>query len=59
MSGGKGQGAETIGTQVRAGNRPTERGIVDQPDPAALKKALPDVAARFMKSTTSRRFCVA
>ena len=28
-------------------------------DTAALKKALPDVAARFMKSTTSRRFCVA
>ncbi|MCI8330429.1 MAG: hypothetical protein HFG02_12815 [Oscillibacter sp.] len=28
-------------------------------DTAALKKALPDVAARFMKATTSRRFCVA
>ena len=28
-------------------------------DTTALKKALPDVAARFMKSTTSRRFCVA
>lgn len=27
-------------------------------DAAALKKALPDVAARFMKSTASRRFCV-
>ena len=28
-------------------------------DIAALKKALPDVAAQFTKSTTSRRFCVA
>lgn len=28
-------------------------------DSAALKKALPDVAAQFTKSATSRRFCVA
>ena len=28
-------------------------------DTTALKKALPDVASRFMKSITSRRFCVA
>ena len=28
-------------------------------DAAALKKALPDVAAAFMKETTSRRFSVA
>lgn len=28
-------------------------------DTAALKKALPDVAARFTKETTVRRFCVA
>ena len=28
-------------------------------DTAALKKALPDVAERFTKQTTSRRFCVA
>lgn len=28
-------------------------------DTAALKKALPDVAERFTKTTTSRRFCVA
>lgn len=28
-------------------------------DTAALKKALPDVAQRFMKETISRRFCVA
>lgn len=27
-------------------------------DTAALKKALPDVAERFMKETTTRRFCV-
>lgn len=28
-------------------------------DTTALKKALPDVAERFTKATTSRRFCVA
>lgn len=28
-------------------------------DTTALKKALPDVAERFTKSTTTRRFCVA
>ena len=28
-------------------------------DAVALKKALPDVAARFTKETTTRRFCVA
>lgn len=28
-------------------------------DAPALKKALPDVAARFMVETTTRRFCVA
>lgn len=28
-------------------------------DAAALRKALPDVAARFMVETTTRRFCVA
>ncbi len=28
-------------------------------DTTALKKALPDVAERFTKKTTSRRFCVA
>lgn len=27
-------------------------------DTAALKKALPDVAERFMKSVTVRRFCI-
>lgn len=27
-------------------------------DSSALKKALPEVAERFMKQTTSRRFCV-
>lgn len=27
-------------------------------DTTALKKALPEIAERFMKSTTSRRFCV-
>lgn len=28
-------------------------------DTAALKKALPDLAAQFTKETTTRRFCVA
>lgn len=28
-------------------------------DSTALKKELPDIAARFMKQTTTRRFCVA
>lgn len=28
-------------------------------DTAALRKALPDVAERFTKETTTRRFCVA
>ena len=28
-------------------------------DTAALKKALPEIAARFMKSTTNRRFVLA
>ncbi|WP_298023479.1 hypothetical protein [uncultured Dysosmobacter sp.] len=28
-------------------------------DTTALKKALPDVAERFTRTTTSRRFCVA
>lgn len=27
-------------------------------DTTALKKELPDIAARFLKTTTSRRFCV-
>ena len=28
-------------------------------DTTALKRELPDIAARFMKQTTARRFCVA
>ncbi|MBR5224809.1 MAG: hypothetical protein IKV90_03980 [Clostridia bacterium] len=27
-------------------------------DTAALKKALPEIAERFMKQTTTRRFCI-
>ena len=27
-------------------------------DTTALKKALPDIAAKFMKQTTSRRICI-
>jgi len=28
-------------------------------DPSALKKALPDLAQQFTKTTTARRFCIA
>ena len=27
-------------------------------DTTALKKAMPDIASKFMKQTTSRRFCI-
>ena len=27
-------------------------------DSSALKKALPEIAAKFMKQTTSKRFCI-
>ena len=27
-------------------------------DSAALKKSLPEIAERFMKQTTTRRFCI-
>ena len=32
--------------------------ITSRIDTAALKKALPEIAERFMKQTTIRRFCV-
>ena len=32
--------------------------ITSRIDTAALKKALPEIAERFMKQTTTRRFCV-
>ena len=32
--------------------------ITSRIDTAALKKAMPEIAERFMKQTTSRRFCV-
>ena len=32
--------------------------ITNRIDTAALKKALPEIAERFMKQTTTRRFCV-
>ena len=33
--------------------------ISNRLDSTALKKELPEIAARFMKQTTARRFCVA
>ena len=32
--------------------------VTSRIDTAALKKALPEIAERFMKQTTTRRFCV-
>ena len=32
--------------------------VTSRLDTAALKKALPEIAERFMKQTTTRRFCV-
>ena len=32
--------------------------ITSRIDTTALKKALPEIAERFMKQTTTRRFCV-
>ena len=32
--------------------------ITSRIDTVALKKALPEIAERFMKQTTTRRFCV-
>ena len=32
--------------------------VTSRLDIAALRKALPDIAERFMKQTTTRRFCV-
>ena len=32
--------------------------ITSRIDTAALKRALPEIAERFMKQTTTRRFCV-
>ena len=32
--------------------------IISRIDTAALKKVMPEIAERFMKQTTTRRFCV-
>ena len=32
--------------------------VTSRIDTAALKKSLPEIAERFMKQTTTRRFCV-
>ena len=32
--------------------------VTSRLDTAAFKKALPEIAERFMKQTTTRRFCV-
>ena len=54
---------DTIGDQdsIQAGEyRITWKAVTSSRiDTSALRKALPDVAERFTKETTSRRFCVA
>lgn len=51
------QGAETLsGDDWKVTWKPVTS---DRLDSAALKKELPEIAARFMKHTTTRRFCVA
>lgn len=48
-------------TELRAGEyritwKPVESARIDT---AALKKAMPELAAAFTKTTTARRFCIA
>ena len=54
---------DTIGDQdsIQAGEyRITRKAVTSSRiDTNALRKALPDVAKRFTKETTTRRFCVA
>ena len=54
---------DTIGDQdsIQAGEyRITRKAVTSSRiDTNALRKALPDVAERFTKETTTRRFCVA
>ena len=45
---------------VQAGEYKTYKAVTTaRIDTAALKKAAPDLAAQFTKTTTARRFCVA
>ena len=55
------KGAMGDSDSVQAGEyRITYRAVTTaRIDTAALKKALPDLAAQFTKTTTARRFCVA
>ena len=51
------EGVDTIsGTDWRVTYKAVTTARIDT---AALKKALPDLAAQFTKTTTARRFCVA
>lgn len=51
------QGVDTLaGTDWKVTWKPVTSSRMDT---TALKKALPEIAERFMKSVTSRRFCVA
>ncbi len=51
------QGVDTLaGTDWKVTWKPVTSSRMDT---TALKKALPEVAEQFMKSVTSRRFCVA
>lgn len=51
------QGVDTLaGSDWKVTWKPV---IISRMDTAALKKALPEIAERFMKSTTNRRFVLA
>ena len=51
------EGVETIsGTDWKVTYKAVTSSRIDT---SALKKALPDLAAQFTRSTTSRRFCIA
>lgn len=51
------QGVDTLaGTDWKVTWKPVTSSRMDT---TALKKALPEIAERFMKSVTSRRFCAA
>ena len=51
------QGVDTLsGTDWKVPWKPVTSARLDS---SALKKELPEIAARFMKQTTTRRFCVA
>ena len=53
------QEAEALKDALKAAMGDAEAVTYSRIDTTALKKALPDVAERFTRETTTRRFCVA